>query len=145
MCKNLVAFIKGPDLPAEFIAHCMTKINEDLVVILGGRITEKKTLLVDISNNFSIKEGPTMIHGRDFHACGTFLLNGKTVVFTAGGYDGSKDISTEFWDPTSEDGWIKGTVGKIYTSIFSFFRKRVVNIAILEMGLVSNEKSGKVT
>ena len=33
------------------------------------------------------------------------------------------------------------TVGKIYTPIFSFFRKRVVNIAILELGPVSDERS----
>ena len=31
------------------------------------------------------------------------------------------------------------TVGKIYTPIFTFFSKKVVNIAILELGLVSNE------
>ena len=31
------------------------------------------------------------------------------------------------------------TVGKIYTPISSFLRKRVVNIVILELGPVSNE------
>ena len=34
------------------------------------------------------------------------------------------------------------TVGKIYTPIFSFFRKRVANIVFLELGSVSNERSG---
>ena len=34
------------------------------------------------------------------------------------------------------------TVGKIYVQIFSFFRKSVVNITILELGLVSNERYG---
>ena len=33
------------------------------------------------------------------------------------------------------------TVGKIYTPIFSFFRKRVVNIVTLELGPISNERS----
>ena len=37
------------------------------------------------------------------------------------------------------------TVGKIYTPIFSFFRKRFVNIAILEVGPVSNERPGILT
>ena len=37
---------------------------------------------------------------------------------------------------------VSSTVGKIYTPIFSFFRKRVVNIAILEVGPVSNESPG---
>ena len=37
------------------------------------------------------------------------------------------------------------TVGIIYTPIFSFLRKRVVNIAILELGPVSNESPGNFT
>ena len=37
------------------------------------------------------------------------------------------------------------TVGKIYTPIFSFFRKRVVNTAISEQRLISNEMSGNFT
>ena len=37
------------------------------------------------------------------------------------------------------------TVGKIYTPIISFFWKRVVNIVIWELGLVSNERSGNFT
>ena len=37
------------------------------------------------------------------------------------------------------------TVGKICTPIFSFFLKNVVNIAILELGLVPNESPGKST
>ena len=37
------------------------------------------------------------------------------------------------------------TVGKIYTPIFSFFRKRVVNIAILELEQVSNVSPGNFT
>ena len=39
-------------------------------------------------------------------------------------------------------GVIVGTVGKIYTPIFPFFWKRVVNIAISELRPVSNERSG---
>ena len=38
-----------------------------------------------------------------------------------------------------------GTVGEICTPIFSFFRKTVVNIAILELGPISNERSGNST
>ena len=40
---------------------------------------------------------------------------------------------------------LTGTVGKIYTPIFSFFRKSVVNITISVLGLVSNERSGNFT
>ena len=37
------------------------------------------------------------------------------------------------------------SVKSTYTPIFSFFRKRVVNIAILELELVSNESPGNFT
>ena len=37
------------------------------------------------------------------------------------------------------------TVGKIYTPIISFFLKRFVNIAFLELRLLSNERSGNFT
>ena len=37
------------------------------------------------------------------------------------------------------------TVGTFYAPIFSFFRKRVVNIAILNPRLLSNERSGDFT
>ena len=37
------------------------------------------------------------------------------------------------------------TVGKINTPIFSFFRKRVVNIAFFELRPLSNERSGNFT
>ena len=36
------------------------------------------------------------------------------------------------------------TVGKIYSPIFSFLRKRVVNISISELESVSNESSGNL-
>ena len=38
-----------------------------------------------------------------------------------------------------------GTAGKIYTPIFSFLKKKVVNIAISELRPVSNERSGNFT
>ena len=39
----------------------------------------------------------------------------------------------------------KCIVGKIYTWIFSFFRKKVADILFLELGLVSNESTGYST
>ena len=55
--------------------------------------------------------------------------------------EASGESSSEYPD-TSES---KGTVGKIYTPIFSFYRKRVVNITILELGPVPNESPGNCT
>ena len=48
------------------------------------------------------------------------------------------DLSYDLSIPTL----VLGTVGKIYTPIFSVSLKKVVNIASLERGPVSNERSG---
>ena len=41
--------------------------------------------------------------------------------------------------------FLESTVGKIYMPIFSFFRKRVVNIMISDLRPVSNESPGNFT
>lgn len=87
----------------------MVKINESMVALIGGRNTIATTLLVDISNNFTMKDGPSMINGRQNHACGTFEFYGKTMVIVAGnGIEGFDSTLTEVWDPSSNDGWVQG-------------------------------------
>ena len=86
----------------------MVKINEGLVALIGGIWSLKATLLIDVLNDFSITEGPSLNHGRYVHSCGTFNYNDKTMVIVAGGSDGSKYITTELWDPSSNSGWVKG-------------------------------------
>ena len=93
----------------EFFDHCMVKINESLVALTGGRNSIATTLLVDLSNNFTMKEGPPLINGRQNHACGTFEFDGKTMVILAGnGIEGFDSTLTEIWDPSSNDGWVQG-------------------------------------
>ena len=77
------------------------------MVFTGGVVTATKTLMVDISNNFLMAEGSEMIRGRYDHACGTFDLDGTSVVVVVGGDDGSNQVSTEIWDGTS-NGWFEG-------------------------------------
>ena len=77
------------------------------MVFTGGVVTATKTLMVDISNNFLMAKGSEMIRGRYDHACGTFDLDGTSVVVVVGGDDGSNQVSTEIWDGTS-NGWFEG-------------------------------------
>ena len=122
-CRNTTEFLKfnhsksipGPILPRKCIKrHCLTKLNESMIIITGGYPYVNEIYLVDMFKNFSIIKGPPLLIGRHDHSCGTFKLNDKTMVIVSGGTDGnSKPIpinSTELWDPTSQDGWAKGKV-----------------------------------
>ena len=119
-CTNTTEFLKfnhsksipGPILPRKCLKrHCLTKLNESMVIITGGYPYVNEIYLVDIFKNFSIIKGPPLLIGRHDHSCGTFKLNDKTMVIVSGGTGNSRPInSTELWDPTSQDGWAKGKV-----------------------------------
>ena len=77
--------IPGPDLPEEFGRHCVTKINETHVILIGGHDKDGATLLVDI-RDFSMDAGPSMSIHRYQHACRTFQHEGKPMIIAVGGY-----------------------------------------------------------
>ena len=109
---------RGPDLPMFFTFHCMTKINENLVILIEGTQTKKVTLLVDVGKNFTMKLGPELGEGREGHACETFTYNEKPLVIVAGGDhgDGGSNIkTTEILDFESGRGWLKGTTLLLFT------------------------------
>ena len=101
----------GPELPIKFLEHCVTKINDTHVILIGGignAENQAQTLLVDISRNFSMSKGPSLNRGRYDFSCGSFQFNDKTIVIAAGGYDNINSVSTELWDLDPKHGWIKG-------------------------------------
>ena len=100
----------------------MVKISDDIVVFIGGAYAITNTILVNISDDFSIVKGPPMLQSRYYHSCGSFNLDGKLMVVVTGGYDGSDVISTELWDPESNDGFIAGIfqVVSIFITCFRF-------------------------
>ena len=102
--------MQGPELTgSHFSYHCMTKINEDLVLSIGGFTSQNRTLLIDVASDFTMKAGPNLNGGRYGHACGTFQLNKNNLVIVAGDdlYN-DNEKSTEIWDPLSDMGWVKG-------------------------------------
>ena len=55
----------GPDLPNQYsFAHCMTKVDEDLVILTGGTSNnghhDGETLLVNPNDNFTMTPGPRL-------------------------------------------------------------------------------------
>ena len=72
--------------------------------------TSNKTWIVDPTNGFKIKEGPSLNKGRQFHGCAKMTLNGRTVLVVAGGVgnDGAIFDSVEILDPSENNIWTQG-------------------------------------
>ena len=81
--------VKGPNLPFPMNGHCMIQVNSNTVYIIG-----KKTLIVDLSNNFEIKEGPTLDPRWAVYEllCAKMYINGKTFIVVCGLPNGETEI-----------------------------------------------------
>ena len=126
---------EGPELPIEVEEHCLVRLDESRVMMIGGfdntnYETSANTHIYDFDTE-TWSNGPALNQARKLLGCGTFTSaahGGKTMVVVAGGY--FLMDSVEFWDPTGDEGWIQGTVIKLYgnqkkiylTFQFQFFR-----------------------
>ena len=101
--------------------------------VLGPQEAHKGLLVKTTSS--SIWQPLAPIEANSPCACGCIYIVNK---------ERKVDITSGVECPTLPISWTVQvcTVGKIYTPIFSFFRKKVVNIEILELGPVSNESLG---
>ena len=94
--------------------HSMVLYNDlSMIYIIGGyqdRKLSNRTWIVDLSNGFTIKEGPSMNFARSCHATGKIKVNGKTLLVVAGGEfkPGHISDSVEILDPLTGNGWIQG-------------------------------------
>ncbi len=102
----------GPKLPYTVHRHCFVKIDESTAFLISGRsmsfnggakILIKNTLFYDIANK-DFKNGPELFSARQWHACASLKVDGKTFVMVAGG-TGRKD--SEIWSQETNE-WTKG-------------------------------------
>ena len=110
---------KGPELPFTIYDHGMVKYNDHAIYIIGGwqnDSTSKDTWIVDPSNEFKIRKGPSLKEAREEFSCGKMILHGKVYLVVAGGSDesGSSLDSVEILDPSSDQGWTSGIVKSIH-------------------------------
>ena len=102
--------IPGPDLPIELAGHCMVKLNQTTVIVIGGENDNgivDKTFLYNIDNpEFEVRSGPTLNLPRDGPGCGAFDLNGKLHLVVASGAHANE--TTEIWNTVSGKGWEMG-------------------------------------
>ncbi len=107
----------GPDLPIGLSQHCMVRINQSAVIVIGGStdVTNRKaeTWILDLDEDQSQMDwiqGPSLNKPRRRHACGLVFdpVTGSNMVVTVGG---SEDSTVELLDLQSQDldeGWIYG-------------------------------------
>ena len=82
--------VKGPDMPFRISAHVAIKVDEKRIFLLGGYNHKGKasnqTLIVDPTNNFDIRKGPSMKTKRLCGSGSTMKVGGKQYIVVAGGH-----------------------------------------------------------
>ena len=104
------------------------KYNSTSIFIIGGVNYDtdytpalnilSSTWIFDPENDFHVKQGPSLKHGRKTHSCGILETSkGKSLIIVAGGRTGPKQFSAEaitdsveIYDPMSNQGWKSGTI-----------------------------------
>ena len=116
----------GRNMPFTISSHGMVKFDDDTIFIMGGRqngSVSRQTWIVNPKDNFSIREGPSMLSERALFSCGKMELNGKSVIVVAGGDWGTSILDTvEILDPSDEEGWVWGKISFSFDSfvIYSY-------------------------
>ena len=107
--------IDGPRMPVTLSGSCVVKYNDTSIYILGGiqnytrklkEYNHKNVWIASISDEITFSKGPSMLHSRYYHACGTISIGNKKLIIVAGG---SGKSSVEILDP-SVNRWVAGTL-----------------------------------
>ena len=112
--------IAGPNMPITLAGSCVVKYNDSSIYILGGNQNATRSLrygnvrnvwIASISDEITFSQGPSMLEGRFFHACGTISFGNKNLIIVAGGMISDKKSgvtsSVEILDPSTNQ-WIQG-------------------------------------
>ena len=112
----------GPDLPFTIWTHSMVHVDPTAIYLIGGIQNDElsnKTWIIDPTNEFQIKVGPSLNIARNFHSCSKMRIEGRIYLVVAGGFK-DPDIldSVELLDTSCPDqGWKKGMTYIIKTSM----------------------------
>ena len=97
--------ILGPDLPFKVYDHSMVLVNPSTIYLIGGcqnEQTSNNTWIVDPTNNFQIKVGPSLNIGRTSFSCSKMKIEGRIFLVVAGGVRDSLTPPTIMGDPGDE-------------------------------------------
>jgi len=105
----------GPKLDFVVAHHCMVQTADDAVYIVAGKqegAMTNKVWIVDPTNNFQVKEGPSLKADRYFHSCAAMKdeETGAVKIVVAGGFGShGPTASVEILDTSSADNtWVAG-------------------------------------
>ena len=103
--------VPGPDLPFAAYCHSMILVNPTTIYLIGGIVYDKKTWIIDPTNDFQIKEGPSLNIARRSHSCSKMRIEGKLYLVVAGGMGHNDETidSVELLDTScTKQGWKMG-------------------------------------
>ena len=108
--------VPGPDLPFTVIDHSMVLVDPTTIYLIGGcqngrESDANKTWIIDPTNDFQVKEGPSLNISRVNPSCSKMKIHGKIFLVVAGGsnYHGNAGDTVELLDTTCpEQGWKMG-------------------------------------
>ena len=114
--------VPGPDLPFTVYGHSMVLVDSTTIYLIGGCQNgqeSNKTWIIDPTNNFQIKVGPSLNRSRMEHSCSKMKIEGRIFLAVAGGVifgsvaslDSVELLDTAF----PEQGW---KMGMNYDDIF---------------------------
>ena len=122
--------IAGPNMPITLAGSCVVKYNDSSIYILGGNQNATRSLrygnvrnvwIASISDEITFSQGPSMLEGRFFHACGTVSFGNKNLIIVAGGMSGDPNSgvasSVEILDPSTNQ-WVQGMFWIFRDSVF---------------------------
>ena len=116
--------VRGPDLPQKTVKHCMAKLMDGKVMILGGRWYGRSVLIYDPEMG-TFTDGPKMISERETAACTVFnslMHGGRSVVMIVGHLK-----TTEILDYTIKNAiWEKSNYLH-FTCILSYFTMYIIS------------------
>ena len=108
--------VPGPDLPFTVYEHSMVLVDPTTIYLIGGcqngrESDANKTWIIDPTNDFQVKEGPSLNISRVNPSCSKMKIHGKIFLVVAGGsnYHGNAGDTVELLDTTCpEQGWKMG-------------------------------------
>ena len=105
--------VPGPQIPFAVHHHCMVQLDSKSIFIIGGYqngVKSDKTWIVDPTNNYQVKEGPTMKTVKWVHSCAKMKIKEKTILVVVGNtLDGDLEDLVELLDTSVPDP--KWTIG----------------------------------
>ena len=105
--------VQGPDLQFTVYCHSMVLLNPTTIYLIGGFQNDQRsnnTWIIDPTNDFQIKAGPSLNIARSVHSCSKMRIKGRIFLVVAGGYSNTEPLdSVELLDTTCPDqGWVIG-------------------------------------